>query len=306
MRRELLIKTLWLTVPLLLAAIAIGVLSLTDIKNAAVVTRVKIEALIIGCAVLVSICWGVLTLFQSYSRRLEHKLTRQLQTSHREEHQRFIRRLDHELKNPLTAIHLGLENLQQSLAETSARNGLEELKIQTRRLTQLTNDLRKLAAFDEQQLELENIDIAELLVETRELVADQHPDRDPQLILPAAPWPVPRILADRDLLQLALYNLLENAIKYSNQDDHIEIRAQDENNQVKIEIADTGLGIPKKDQAKVWEELFRAANSKDRSGTGIGLSLVKRIIERHNGTISLDSKENTGTRITVYLPVSTN
>jgi len=148
------------------------------------------------------------------------------------------------------------------------------------------------------------VNIAEILTQTKELMVDLSENRHIQLTLPAAPWPVPSILADRDLLQLALYNIIENAIKYSNKDDRIEVRASDDHSWVKVEVSDTGLGIAQSDVSDVWEELYRGNNGLDRKGTGIGLSLVKRIIERHNGKIQLESKQGMGTRVTLSLPVS--
>jgi len=107
-----------------------------------------------------------------------------------------------------------------------------------------------------------------------------------------------------DLLELALYNVVENAIKYSNIGDNVEIRASDSRHFVKIEIADTGLGLAKEELDQVWEELFRGSNTLDRKGVGIGLSLVKKIIEQHQGTIDFDSKPSIGSRVTINLPIA--
>ena len=161
-----------------------------------------------------------------------------------------------------------------------------------------------LASFDEQALELKQVNIADFLNETKEPVTELESEREVQLILPAAPWPVPNVLGDRDLLQLAIYNIIENAIKYSDQNDRIEVRASDNSKWVKIEVSDTGIGIAQGDVKKVWEELYRGDNGRHRNGTGIGLSLVKRIIERHSGEFQLESKEELGTRVTVSLPIS--
>lgn len=161
-----------------------------------------------------------------------------------------------------------------------------------------------MATFDEQHLEFEQVNISDLLTETLALIAELKPNRDIQIVLPAAPWPVPNINADRVLLQLAIYNIIENAIKYSQQGDRIELRASDNQKWVTIEISDTGLGVLKSDIDKVWEELYRGNNARHEGGTGIGLSLVKRIIERHDGKIRLESKEKEGTRVTLLLPIS--
>lgn len=299
-------KIAWAFLPIAIAFVLIGIILLTDFKGAAVVARIKIETLILSFAMIISAVLFSIVFLKIQATNIRTVVEGEQREKSREEHQRFIQRLDHELKNPLTAIQLGLENIEHDPdpAKQVDKSSISELQTQTRRLTQLTGDLRKLAAFDEQSLELEQVNIADLLTETKELVSDLSAHRQIHLNLPAAPWPVPNILADRDLLQLALYNIIENAIKYSDENDRIEVRASDDQEWVKIEISDTGLGIAQNDVDKVWEELYRGSNGRHRKGTGIGLSLVRRIIERHNGKIQLESKENMGTRVTLSLPTS--
>ena len=299
------LKTIaWAVSPILIGLALVGVIFITDFKGSTVVTRIKIETLIFICAALLSMLILSLTYLYSKAERTRLTVEKEQHKKNRDEHKRFIQRLDHELKNPLTAIQLGLENLQHDQPINSVNNPIAELQKQTRRLTQLTGDLRKLASFDEQALELKKINIADFLNETKKLVTELGSEREVQLILPAAPWPVPNVLGDRDLLQLAIYNIIENAIKYSDQNDRIEVRASDNSKWVKIEVSDTGIGIAQGDVEKVWEELYRGDNGRHRNGTGIGLSLVKRIIERHSGEFQIESKENMGTRVTVSLPIS--
>lgn len=297
-------KLVWILLPIGIGLTIVGIIFLTDIKGANIVARVKIETLIIGFTALLSIALAATGYLTGRNNKLRSTIKNEQQQQAREEHQRFILRLDHELKNPLTALQLGLENLRQDNPAHNTNDSILALQTQTHRLAQLTGDLRKLAAFDQQSLELEPVNIADLLTQTKELTADLSSDRHIQLTLPAAPWPVPNILADRDLLQLALYNIIENAIKYSDKNDRIEVRASDDQNWVKIEISDTGLGIAQRDVENVWKELYRGDNGRHRKGTGIGLSLVRRIIERHNGEIQLESKEGMGTRVTLSLPTS--
>ncbi len=305
MTRATIRKSLLVITPAFLAIVFIGLVWLTDNTGTFLVARIRLETLILFTGIAVSTCLITLLLVRQRIHSNSIHLRAQQQQESRLEHQRFIRRLDHELKNPLTAVHLGLENLSLVVAGKDAKRSISEIKAQAQRLNQLTNDLRKLAAFDDQELILEEINIADLLNDTKALIDDLElaEQRNIQVILPAAPWPVPNIYGDCDLLQLALYNLIENAIKYSNTNDHVDIRAFDVENWVKIEVADTGLGIKKQDLDTVCEELFRGQNGRERSGTGIGLSLVKRIIERHEGQLDISSKENTGTRITITLPI---
>jgi len=288
--------------PLLIASALVTLVWFSDYKSASVLAKINVEVLIISIGCLFTLIFWSLTKFKNNAKSIQAKVEKEQKQLSRDEHQRFVQRLDHELKTPLTAIQLGIENLKPHLANEDGKS-LEDLKTQVRRLSQLTGDLRKLATFNEQELEIGNVNIAELLEETVELANDIAEQRNLQLILPEAPWPVPNIQADRDLLQLALYNVIENAIKYSNDGDNISVSASDNSNYVKIEISDTGLGIHADDTHNVWEELFRGQNGRNRNGTGIGLSLVKRIIERHQGKIELESKHGTGTRVLFSLPI---
>jgi len=291
--------------PAVIGLLLVLVVSFTEAKGAHVVIRISLDALILSLFGLISAALFFTSVIKGrHQRQLDRQITQQQQDNYNE-HQRFIRRLDHELKNPLTAIQLGLANLRMNINDSDIQGPIANIDAQATRLNALTTDLRKLAAFDNQELLFESVNIADLLNETKEMCEEYGLGRDHniQVILPAAPWPVPNILGDNDLLQLALYNLIENAIKYSDSGDHVEIRASDNESMVIIEIADTGVGITENDIDHVWEELFRGNNTRDRSGSGIGLSLVKKIIDRHHGDLNIVSKENTGTRISISLPI---
>ena len=124
----------------------------------------------------------------------------------------------------------------------------------------------------------------------------------PSVALPAAPWPLPAVPGDPDLLFVALYNVAANAAKYSEAEDLIEVRGSEQAGSVVLEIADTGRGIPPADQPVVFEDLARGANARDRPGSGLGLALARTIVGRHGGDITLVSREGQGTRVRVSLP----
>ena len=106
------------------------------------------------------------------------------------------------------------------------------------------------------------------------------------------------------MLFLALYNLADNALKYTYSGDTIEIRARQEDTLVVVEVADTGIGIPPEAQQLVWQELYRGENSRNVTGSGLGLALVKAVVEWHGGTVALDSRVEQGTKFTVRLPAA--
>jgi two-component system OmpR family sensor kinase len=222
-----------------------------------------------------------------------------------QERRRFIRRLDHEMKNPLTGLRTALVNLQEAQSrEERIRAGGNAKKAQER-LTALLNDLRKLADLDERQIERERVEIPSLLSDVVDAARD-HPayaGRNLNLFIPRVPSPFPCIVGDRDLLLLAMYNLVENALKFTSAQEPVEVRALEDGKAVVMEVADSGAGIPSDDLPKIFEELYRGSNARGTEGSGLGLALVSRIIALHGGQIEVRSRqtEPRGTVFTVRL-----
>lgn len=237
-------------------------------------------------------------------RRLARALSEARQTQ-AEAHRRFLRRLDHELKNPLTAIHIGLANLTATAPEERRAQTLDSVKTQINRLSKLTTDLRKLAELETNPLERAPVNITEVLREALALVSErpEATTRRLTLTLPQAPWPLPTVAGDRDLLALALHNLLDNALKFTHPGDTIEVRAMEDGQVLTVEIADTGPGIPEDELPHVFEELYRGQGSRGTPGSGLGLALVRAIVERHRGTVTARSREGEGTVFTLRLPL---
>jgi two-component system phosphate regulon sensor histidine kinase PhoR len=115
---------------------------------------------------------------------------------------------------------------------------------------------------------------------------------------------VGKIVGNQFSFEEMVTNLLFNAIKYTPANGTVEILAEDRENCVFVQIADTGIGIPKEEQGKIFDEFYRAANAKsiERDGTGLGLSIVKYIVERHGGEIRVESEEGCGTTFQLRLP----
>jgi two-component system OmpR family sensor kinase len=221
------------------------------------------------------------------------------------ERRRFLQRLDHELKNPLTAIRAGLANAANGPATDVQREALASVEAQVLRLSRLTADLRKLAELETCPLERVPVDVAELLQEVMTLAQEQ-PEaaaRQLTLTLPQVPWPVPAVSGDWDMLFLATYNLMGNALKFTRPGDTVEVRAFEHGNLVVIEVADTGPGIPKEEAPRVWEELYRGQGARGVPGSGLGLALVRAIVERHGGRVTLRSRVGQGTVVTMRLPL---
>ena len=220
--------------------------------------------------------------------------------------QRFIRRLDHEIKNPLTGLRAALVNLQETRDSAERSKAAENANRAVERLTRLLNDLRKLSDLEERSIERTPVDIPELLDDVvdaaRRIPAYQ--GRNVNLFVTRVPAPLPLVRGDRDLLGLAMYNLVENALKYTSESDSVEVRALEDGKAVVVEVADSGGGIASEDLSKIFEELYRGSNARTTEGSGLGLALVNRIISLHGGQIDVRSRQNgpRGTVFTVRLP----
>jgi two-component system OmpR family sensor kinase len=223
-----------------------------------------------------------------------------------DEKRRFLRRLDHELKNPLTAIRAGLANLAETNLEEGQRLALTSVEAQTLRLSRLSSDLRKLAELEARPLERSEVNINEILQEAYNLAIDQPGSlgRELKLTVPHAPWPLPVIQGDRDLLFLAVHNLLDNAIKFTQPGNAIEIRGFEDGSSLVVEVADTGLGISPEEIPHIGEELYRAKSARGIPGNGLGLALVNSIVALHGGKVNLRSREGKGTVVSLRLPIN--
>lgn len=220
----------------------------------------------------------------------------------------FLRRLDHEIKNPLTGLRAALVNMQETQAADERQHAVENAGRAVARLTRLLGDLRKLSDLGERPIEHTRVDVPDLLQDTVDAahMLPAFEGREVNLFIPKVPSPFPSITGDRDLLVLAIYNLIENALKFTCTDDSVEVRALEDGQFVVIEVADSGVGIPPEDVSKIFEELYRGSNTRSTEGSGLGLALVKHIIALHNGQVGVRSSqaEPRGTVFTIRLPVT--
>jgi signal transduction histidine kinase len=114
----------------------------------------------------------------------------------------------------------------------------------------------------------------------------------------------PAVMGDADQLQSAVQNLVSNAVKYSNPGGKVRVGLRLVGGQALLSVEDDGIGIPDSDQEHLFERFFRAGNTGDIPGTGLGLALVRQVIERHHGSVALSSVVGEGTQVTVTLPVA--
>jgi two-component system OmpR family sensor kinase len=308
-------KKNWIAPVLILLPLLVGALIsflAPSIWNPVPLMVFKIDAGMVAfvAGVVLTLFFGAAYLNGWLKEQRARKTIEQTLQESEEGRQRFIRRLDHEIKNPLTGLRAALVNLQESGNSAERQQAAENANRAVERLTRLLNDLRKLSDLEERSIERMPVDIPELLDDVVDAARTipAYRGRNVSLFISKVPAPLPLVRGDRDLLSLAVYNLVENALKYSSQSDSVEVRALEDGKAVVVEVADSGGGIASEDLSKIFEELYRGSNARSTEGSGLGLALVNRIISLHGGQIDVRSRQNgpRGTVFTVRLPEAKN
>jgi signal transduction histidine kinase len=215
----------------------------------------------------------------------------------------FIRNASHELKNPLTAI-LGETEVTLSIDRTPEeyRVTLNKIMEEAERLNQLTSNLLSLAQtdFDLSNLKKDEIRIDELIWEIKELFDKTKYKGSIEIHFPVLPdtSDLITITGISSLLKIALWNIIENACKFSNPK-KVDVTLKTTLNKIQLLIEDKGIGIPEPEINNLFQPFFRASNALAFRGSGIGLSLVHKIIKLHQGEINITSKVGKGTAVEI-------
>lgn len=300
-------------VPLVLGLIVAGAIALSGDRRELVLTTGLAAAAAVTGLVLSVIVGAVVAVLGARRHRRQRDAARlsdatrhafeegrELERSH---HRRFLARLDHELKNPITAIRASI--VAYDLSGPAASPQLAVIDDQARRLATLVGDLRKLSELETRPLELEPVDLESLVKEAMGALQQQRPEVGGRLslVVTRVPWSVPAVNADIDLLSLAIDNVLTNAAKFS-PGGPIEVRLREEGGWAVLDVADSGRGVPEPDLPVVFDELARASNARDVPGSGLGLTLVATVLRRHGGDVTLRSRADSGTVVTMRLPTA--
>ena len=252
-----------------------------------------------------------------YLKRREAALRESIETAAAEDsmtkRNRMLIRLDHELKNPLTALRTSAASIREVVRDGGTLSEVEpaakQVDVSSRRVARLLADLRKLADVETRIIEYARVDLDALIHQAVEdaSTAPGAVDRMIVATVARAPWRLPDVAGEGGLLLTAILNLLGNALKYSSQAEVVELRANEQiidgHRWVVVEVADTGSGIPLAEQENVWDELSRGSRVRAVAGSGMGLSLVRAIVTRHGGSVQLFSQEGVGTSVRMVLPV---
>jgi PAS domain S-box-containing protein len=220
--------------------------------------------------------------------------------------ERFIATASHDFRTPLAIIKMNaimLDTFQDRMTPEQRTSKLRQISIQIDQMAQLLDDVLTMSKANAGKIDFKPklITLKPFCVQIwenfRNMAEKTHTidfDFD---------FDYAEVVLDPNLMQYILVNLLSNAVKYSPQNGHICFRVSNDQDQLIFDVSDNGIGIPESDQAKLFQPFHRAENTRGIDGTGLGLSIVKSYVERHGGSIQLESKEGEGTKFTVSVPL---
>jgi len=220
----------------------------------------------------------------------------------------FVANVSHEFKTPLTAIQGFAETLLGGAVDDPQNRGrfLEIILEHSRRLARLTDDLLKLSQMDADRLELDirGVEVAPLVEGCVETSQPRAAENNLRLSV-QLPDSLPNVAGDRRRLNEVLQNLLDNAIQYTLPGGQIHVSALIVDDEIIFTVSDTGIGIPKADQPRIFERFYRvdAARSREAGGTGLGLAIAKHLVEVHGGRLWVDSEINQGSQFHFSIPI---
>jgi K+-sensing histidine kinase KdpD len=235
---------------------------------------------------------GAVLVFRAVRRQF-----RQSQQQHN-----FMMALTHELKTPIAITKLNLETLQKhKLTEQQQQQLISNTLQEAGRLNTLCNNLLLASQIEagDYKLTTEKINLSELITESINDFNMWFPKRNIELTT----YPEIHLTGDRLLLQMAVNNLIDNAIKYSGKEEKIEVILKKENDKVKLSVLDEGKGVADDEKIKIFNKFYRAGNlhTKEAKGTGLGLYLTKKIVEQHNGNIIVKNNNPRGSIFEIKL-----
>ncbi|WP_421939997.1 PAS domain-containing sensor histidine kinase [Pedobacter sp.] len=220
---------------------------------------------------------------------------------------RFVSMASHEFRTPLSSIQLSASLIDKYTTKqdaASVEKHTAKIKNSINNLTTILNDFLSLEKLEAGKVEVNAqvfniISFAEEITEEMQLLTKQN-----QHIIYEHRGTSAEVLLDPNLLKNCIINLVSNAIKYSGEDTLIQFNTYLEDEELVVEVSDNGIGIPDVDQNNLFEPFFRAHNTGDIPGTGLGLNIVKRYVGLMNGTVTCQSEQHAGTKFTLSFPLN--
>lgn len=221
----------------------------------------------------------------------------------------FVANVSHELKTPITSIKGFAETLLDGAQEEKETRQyfLSIIHEESKRIQRLIDDLLILSKLekDESKLHIVDVKMNEVIEDIKPIIEQSAAEEDIKFVTTMANETI-TLEADEEKVKQLLINLLTNAVNYTGSKGEITLHIDESDNDVKMIIQDTGIGIEQKVLPRIFERFYRVdrARSRETGGTGLGLAIVKHVVEVHNGEIDVASKLGEGTTFTVYLPKS--
>lgn len=223
----------------------------------------------------------------------------------------FVANVSHELKTPVTSVKGFAETLLDGALEDPqmAQQFVHIIYEEADRLHRLINDLLDLSRIESKHIPLhkESLNIVDMINNTLEKMKFKI-EEEKQSINLQLPDEAIYVMADQDCIDQVFINLIDNAIKYTEDDGEIQLKLEEQNHFVTILVSDTGIGIPEEDLPRIFERFYRVDKGRSRrmGGTGLGLSIVKHIVEGHGGNVGVKSEVGKGTTFYFTLPKGEN
>jgi two-component system sensor histidine kinase SenX3 len=220
----------------------------------------------------------------------------------------FVANISHELKTPVGALGLLAETLADEEDPAVARRLAQRMQREAFRVAHTIDDLLQLSQIEASEPPSHSmLPLAGLIGEAVDRTRTAADLREVDLVVSDPPSPSPSplsVVGDRRQLVSALANLCDNAVKYSDPHSKVEVRSRLAGPWIEIDVVDQGIGIPARDQERVFERFYRVdrARSRDTGGTGLGLAIVRHVVQNHDGEIAVSSREGDGSTFTLRLP----
>ncbi len=219
----------------------------------------------------------------------------------------FVSNVSHELRTPLASIRVFAEFLRLGRVREpeKIREYGEYIETESRRLTQLINNILDFSRIESgrKTYQLERADVKEVILDALKTFEVQLTQQGFNIILEGPARPLPPAIIDTDAISRAFLNLLDNAVKYSGDSREITVRLAKRDEYITIAVTDHGIGISREERDKIFEKFYRVSTGlvHDVKGSGLGLSIVKHIVDAHRGLLTLNSKPGAGSTFTIYL-----
>ena len=253
----------------------------------------------LSAALAAALLGGIVLAFRTASR--EMKLS-QMKNE-------FVSNVSHELRTPLASIRVFGEFLRLGRVDNpeKIRAYGDYIENESRRLTQLINNILDFASIesDRKTYRFERCDVREVVCETLKTFDVRLRQSGFSIVLEGGDTPLPPARIDTGAVAQSLSNLLDNAVKYSRDNKDVIVRLRREGDFIVISVKDHGIGIPRDEQAKIFDRFHRVSTGliHDVKGSGLGLSIVRHIVEAHRGKVTVESRQGEGSTFSIHLPI---